>query len=179
MDIEKAQKVIDETVGSQFVVYKIEDSEKYGFAHYKHRDCDMDDQRGRLVGVGPVIFIKETGEYRLLGALESMDYLQPEQECPVVVLPSLEEIKEKIIRHKFVNDGDIFDLQSYWEDKFGDPDMNLTYYKGFDFRNFTNLGSSNKDFLAFIKSLWTELQLPFEITDENQLVLSRRKLPKI
>lgn len=175
MDITKAQKVVDETVGTKFVIHKTEDSEKYTFAYYKHRDYNYDDQRGRLIGVGPVVFIKETGEYKLLGSGEMVlgDYFDFNQDFKESSPLNFDEIMAKIIRHKYVNDDDVFELQLYWEGKFGASNLSLEYNRGLDFRNYLVVNSPNRDFLNFIKFCWTELRLPFEIQNEEKILLSR------
>ena len=174
MNVEIAQKVVDETVGLNYVIYETEDSEKYTFAYYKHRDYDFDDQRGHLIGVGPVVFIKETKQYRLLGSGEMVlgDYFNHKQNFKEVKL-SFDEIMAKIIRHKYVNEDDVFDLQRCWESEFGDSHLSLSYNKDFDFRNYLLISSSNPEFLKFLTNYFTKMSLTFELKNEEEILLSR------
>jgi hypothetical protein len=173
MNLKKAQKIIDEIVGINYVIYKTEDSEKYTFAYYKHRNYDYDDDRGRLVGVGPVVFIKETGEYKLLGSGEMLlgDYFDFKNNFEKPSPLNFDEIMAKVIRRKYVNDADVFELKNDWENKFGDSDLRLSY--GVDWKNYLIVNSSNPEFLNFIKSFWTKLNLNFEIQNEKEILLSR------
>ncbi|POS00667.1 hypothetical protein Q361_1336 [Flavobacterium croceum DSM 17960] len=175
MNLKKAQEIIDEIIGENYVIYKTEDSEKYTFAYYKHLNYDCDDQRGRLIGVGPVVLIKETGEYKLLGSGEMVfgDYFDFNQNFEEPIPLNSEEIMAKIIRHKYVNEDDMFELQIDWESKFGDSNLSITYRKEIDFKKYLVINSQNMEFLNFIKLFWTKLGLNFEVLTEQEILLSR------
>ncbi|MBE8724725.1 hypothetical protein [Flavobacterium hungaricum] len=182
MDLEKVKQIIDEKLGSEYVVFETEDSEKYTFAYYKHRDYGLEDDRGRLVGTGPVVFVKETGEHKLLSSGDCIygdyfDFREEVEEEPFV-LPSLEQIKESILRRNFVNSEDLFFLEENWKQQFEDPSMALTGKKDMDFTNFLLVKSKNSSFLDFIKEYWLGLDLDFEMLDDEQLML-RRVNPKL
>ncbi len=61
--------IIDQ-LGVNYVLYTIEETSKYIFGFWKHIDYEHGYERGGLIGPGPVVFIKETKEYKMLGSGE-------------------------------------------------------------------------------------------------------------
>lgn len=177
MNIQKAQSIINEELGTDFVIYETSDSEKYSFAFYKHKDYELDDDRGRLIGVGPVVLIKETGVYKLLSSGEIVmgDYFDLEGESEDEKIPDYDEIKENILRRNYVNHDDVSFLSENWRNQFVDPSMFITGYKGMDFRNFILVECENKDFINFITEYWRDLNLSFEMVSESKIMLKRSK----
>lgn len=176
MHIKFAQIVVDKGIGSNYVIYKVEETEKYIFAYYKHQFYDIDDERGHLIGVGPVVFIKETSEYKLLGSGEILfgDYFDFEDEIKEEKIPDFKEIKNGILRRKYVSNKDIFDLEYNWDRKFNDKsNVGLTFRREINFEQFLILNSSNKEFLNFIEKYWLELNLDFQKVNDGQVILKR------
>ncbi len=62
------QNLINETIGPEYEIHKISDSNKYVFISWKHRNYYIDDERGHRIGVGPIVYNKTTKEYKLLGS---------------------------------------------------------------------------------------------------------------
>lgn len=177
MDAEKAQKIITEGIGPDYVIYKIDETEKYSFAYYKHQNYYLDDERGRMIGVGPVVFIKETGEYKLLGSGEVIfggyfDFSE-EVEPEPFQNPSLEQIKKDILRRNYVNMDDLSFLEINWIEQFENPSMTITFQRGSDFNKFIIAKSKNSSFLDFLKEFWSDLNLDFEMIAEDELMLCR------
>lgn len=178
MDVEKVQKIITEGIGPDYVIYKIDNTEKYSFAYYKHQNYYLDDERGRLIGVGPVVFIKETGEYKLLGSGECImgdyfDFNEEEEEEPFQI-PSFEQIKKDILRRNYVNMDDLSFLVINWKEQFGDPSVEMIFQRGSDFGKFIIAKSENSSFLNFLKEYWLDLNLNFELIAADQLMLCRK-----
>ncbi len=180
MDTKLAQKIIDEEIGSDYTIYKVEDSEKYTFAYYKHKYYEDDDERGHLVGVGPVAFNKETKEYKLLSSGDILcgDYFDfqknIQQDSQEPEFPDFDEIKKGILRRKYVNSDDIFYLGIHWDKQFEDKsDVHLTFNKEIDFKQFLIASSSNKDFLSFMEEYWRDLNLDSQKKDDNHIILRR------
>jgi hypothetical protein len=64
---------------------------------WKHKIYDMDDERGHIIGSGPVVYDKATKEYRVLGSREWFD----EDICQLF---ETDETKEKIKDHEYLMD---------------------------------------------------------------------------
>jgi hypothetical protein len=177
MDLEKAQKIIDEAIGSEYIIFKTEDSERYTFAYYKHRNYDLDDERGHLVGSGPVVFKKQTSEHILLSSSDCIygdyfDFREPAEEEPFQN-PSFEQIKKDILRRNYVNSDDVHSIEFNWKEQCEDPFMRLHWQKEIDYNRFLIVNSKNSSFLDFLKVFWSELNLDFEMTAEDELLLCR------
>ncbi len=70
IDSRIVQEIIEKEISSDFEIYKYFDTEPYVIIFWKHKKYDIDDERGKIIGPGPVIFDKKKNEYRLLGSGE-------------------------------------------------------------------------------------------------------------
>ncbi|EZH75756.1 hypothetical protein ATO12_02915 [Aquimarina atlantica] len=128
---EKFREMIIDTLGSNYTLHAIEETSKYVFGFWKHVDYEHDDERGMLVGPGPVVFIKESKEYKNLGSGDLVygDYYDEfrEEENDDDGWLSVTEIKEGILRRKFVNEHDIVNMIFKMNQEFGEYKYELDH----------------------------------------------------
>ncbi|TDW47294.1 hypothetical protein EV144_105313 [Flavobacterium sp. 270] len=172
------QKIIDVEISPDFIIDNIYDTQKYIFIGYKHRNYDEDDERGHLVGIGPIVYNKETGEYKLLGSGEYMagdyiDYLRDTNAENEIPAKSLEQIISRIKQRKYVNADDHFFFMEIIEKEHPEftsvitHDRNLNLSEHFIFKS-ENLIIQNK-----IIAYWKIFNFPYQIRNQNEIVLWR------
>ncbi|MCX6316261.1 MAG: hypothetical protein NTW29_03165 [Bacteroidetes bacterium] len=132
IDISLVQRIIEEEISPDFEIHEYFDTKPFVIIFWKHKEYDIDDERGQVVGPGPVIFDKQKNEYRLLGSGEWFygdyaDLLEPSEEDiqhrqdydylmglldgkendkPRTDL-LIEKIKQKIVKRQYVNTEEI------------------------------------------------------------------------
>ena len=180
----KVQKLINETIGSEYEINEISDTSKYVFISWKHKDYEIDDERGYRIGVGPVAFNKITKEYKLLGSGDMLDeeyhkYLfenleEKEQEFEV---PKKEEIKHNILRRKYVNDEDIFFLIENFKADFGDLDCFLSFMEDVDPSSQAVVNLDNKKAIDYFKEFWNDIDFNYSLISESKIILNKTPVP--
>ncbi|KUJ61007.1 hypothetical protein AR687_14870 [Flavobacteriaceae bacterium CRH] len=174
IDRDLVQEMINNSVGNDYVINEFIDSSKYLFITYKHRDFYDDDERGQLIGPGPIVYHKETKEYKTSGSGEFVcgeyfGYLN-ENDDYVEKQWSVEEIKNDIIRRKFVNHDDIWNLALLFVGENGDSGS-MTKNRNYNLILHTIYYSSNIDVILYFERLWIELNLKYEVLNPNQILL--------
>ena len=132
IDTQIVQEIIEREISSDFEMSDYYDTDKYIIIFWKHKNYYADDERGQFVGPGPIIFDKQTKEYRLLGSAEwfygdyadalpqteenekyrkdynyIMGLLDSEENDIAYTELLIENIKEKIVMREFANYEDI------------------------------------------------------------------------
>jgi hypothetical protein len=174
IDRDLVQEMINNSVGNDYVINEFIDSSKYLFITYKHRDFYDDDERGQLIGPGPIVYHKETKEYKTSGSGEFVcgeyfGYLN-ENDNYVEKQCSVEEIKNDIIKRKFVNHDDIWNLALLFVGENGDSGS-MTKNRNYNLILHTIYYSSNIDVILYFERLWIELNLKYEVLNPNQILL--------
>lgn len=185
IDREKVQKIIDEQISSDFIAdfENIIDTEKYIFINYKHKSYEADDERGHLIGVGPVVFNKETQEYQLLGSGEYIfgdyrDYLPEFEEQETMedffALP-IQEIVNRIQKREFVNQDDCFYFLNLMEKEFPEFKGGISMNRTVNAREHFLFNHENPEYRTRIVKFWDLTGFPYLIRNEKEIVLGRVK----
>ncbi|TDO77298.1 hypothetical protein EV143_10459 [Flavobacterium chryseum] len=174
IDRDLVQEMINNSVGSEYVIHEFIDSSKYLFITYKHRDFYADDERGQLIGAGPIVYHKETKEYKTSGSGdfvcgEYFGYLN-ENDDYVEKQWSVEEIKNDIVRRKFVNEDDIWNLALLFIGENGDSGS-MTKNRNYNLLLHNIYRSDNTEVILYFEELWIELDLKYEVLNPNQILL--------
>lgn len=174
IDRDLVQEMINNFVGSNYVINEFIDSSKYLFITYKHRDFYADDERGKLIGSGPIVYHKETKEYKTSGSGdfvcgEYVGYLN-ENDDYVEKKWSVEEIKNDIVRRKFVNEDDIWNLALLFIGENGDSGS-MTKNRNYNLLLHNIYRSDNTEVILYFEKLWIELNLKYEVLNPNQILL--------
>lgn len=183
IDREKVQRIIDEEIGTNFIAdfENIIDTEKYIFISRKHRFYAKDDERGNLIGVGPIIYNKETKEYKLLGSGEYIfgdyiDYLPEYEEQETLedffALP-IEEVVNRIQKREFVNQDDCFYFFNLIEKEFPEFKAGISMNRSVNPREHFLLIDENESHRTKIIEYWELIGFPYHIRNEKEIVLGR------
>jgi hypothetical protein len=169
------QKMINDSIGDDYVINKFIDTSKYVFITYKHKDFYEDDERGKLIGPGPIVYNKETKEYKTSGSGEFVcgeysGYFDEGDEYIEKEL-SLEEIKSNILRRKFVNEDDIGYLEFIYVKRKGNFKSYLTKNRNYNLMLHSIYCSENLDSVLYFENIWIELELKYEMISPNEIVL--------
>jgi len=183
IDRDKVQKLINETIGSQYIIHTLHETKKFIFINWKHKDYELDDERGHRIGVGPVVFNKLTKEYKLSGSGEliSGEYEEifddsnenNEQEFKT---PSILEIKAGILRRQYVNSDDIGFLGINLEKEIGNLQYSQTWIRELvDYSNYAVIETNNQ--IAFDRTIefWKEIGFQYNVISESELFVWRIK----
>ncbi len=184
MNIDKkiVQKLIEEVLGSEFMINGIHDSSKYIFVDWKHKKYDADDERGHRIGVGPVAYNKLTKEYKLLGSGEMihgdyMDYLNEGVEEHDDEIPSLEQIKAGILRRQYVNSEDIGYLGYILEQELGSLKFYSTWVNELKDEPHEVINTDNKEAVKRLINFWNEIGFEYRKKSESELIIWKEKKP--
>lgn len=183
IDREKVQRIIDEEISTNFIAdfESIIDTEKYIFINYKHNVYQPDDERGHLIGVGPIIYNKETKEYILLGSGEYifgdyMDYLPEYEEQETLedffALP-VQEVVNRIQKREFVNQDDCFYFFNLIEKEFPEFNGYITMHRDFKLSEHFLFDYENHIFREKIIGFWELISFPYLIKNKKEIILGR------
>ncbi|WP_456313982.1 hypothetical protein [Pseudomonas shirazensis] len=176
IDRDLVQEMINNSVGSDYVINEFIDSSKYLFITYKHKDFYADDERGQLIGPGPIVYHKETKEYKTSGSGdfvcgEYFGYLNEKNNDYVEKQWSVEEIKNNILRRKFANEDDIGNLGVLYSNENEDVSFHLTKNRNYNLSLHSIYCSDNTDSILYFERLWIEFNLKYEVLNPNQILL--------
>lgn len=183
IDRELVQKILDEELGGNYVIDSILDTEKYIFIDYKHKTYKNGDERGHLIGVGPVVLNKETGEYKLLGSGDYivgdyMDYLPEAEETETLedfFAKPVEEIIKGIHDREFVNDEDYFYFLYLIEKEFPGFNGYITLDRNLNLGEHYLFDQENPEHRQMIIGSWELIGFPYFIRNEKEIVMGRVK----
>ncbi|MCD0470895.1 hypothetical protein [Flavobacterium sp. JAS] len=175
IDRDLVRKMIDDSIGGDYVIDEFINSSKYIFITYKHKEFDDDDERGKLIGPGPIVYNKESKEYTTSGSGEFVcgkysGYLDGFKEYIEKEL-SFEEIKSNILRRKYVNHDDIWYLELIYKKGKGDFKSYLTKNRNYNLMLHSIYCSEDLDSIAYFENIWIELKLKYEIISPNEILL--------
>lgn len=95
IDLNYVQKLIEKEISPDFEIREYFDTQDMVIFFWKHKRYDIDDERGRIIGYGPVVYDKAKNEYRVLG---SRDWFSEE----ISLLFETEETKERMRDHHYL-----------------------------------------------------------------------------
>ena len=169
------QEMINDFVGTDYVIHEFIDSSKYVFITYKYKEFYEDDERGKLIGSGPIVYNKETKEYKTSGSDDFVcgEYSDcfDELEEDVKKELSSEEIKSNILRREFVNHDDIWDLEIIFKKGKRDFNSHLTKNRNYNLSLHSIYCSESLDSILYFENIWIELGLKYEILNPNEILL--------
>lgn len=95
IDLNYVQKLIEKEISPDFEIREYFDTQDMVIFFWKHKRYAIDDERGRIIGYGPVVYDKAKNEYRVLG---SRDWFSEE----ISLLFETEETKERMSDHHYL-----------------------------------------------------------------------------
>lgn len=194
IDRQAVQEIIDKEISPDFEILDYCDTDKYIIISWKHRNYDKDDERGWIVGPGPVIFDKQSKEYRLLGSAEwfygdyaegipeteesnkhlkdynyIMGLLDDEEENIEHTAILIENIKGKIVKREFVNQNDIDFLSILTGARRYKSEFEPKVY-GKNYHDATLLVFDNAKARKKLIEIWESIDFKSEIISDTELV---------
>lgn len=174
------QKIIDENIGLDFTVSTITDTSKYIFIYYKHKIYEVDDVRGRIIGTGPIVFNKETNEYKLLDSGEYIwgdyiDYLPKANEISQSdkKIETFDNIIATIKKRNYINDEEYWYFLEILEKEYNDFQACIRLDRNLNLSNHFLFEYANAEHKNRIIEIWKAIQFPFKIRNKKEIVLCR------
>ena len=175
---EKFQEMIIDRLGVNYTLHTIEETSKYIFGFWKHVEYEYDDERGGLTGPGPVIFIKETKEYKMLGSGELVygdyfDEFREEEKDDDDGWQSIAEVKEGILRRKYVNEHDMVNIIFKINQEFGGYEYQLDHVDWRKPEETFVFISDHKKVQEKIALFLEDLDISYTIKEETKIIFNR------
>ncbi|WBX98975.1 hypothetical protein [Chryseobacterium gambrini] len=70
IDLNFAQQIIEKEISPDFKIAEYFDTEEMIISFWTHKIYYPDDERGHIIGSGPLVYDKTTKEYRVMGSGE-------------------------------------------------------------------------------------------------------------
>jgi len=173
------QKMIEDKIHPDYKIFKCYDTEPYVFIFWKHKEYDKDDERGMLIGVGPIVFDKEKKDYTILGSGSNNNhyyqYLPDNLFEEYSITNTFESIKTGILRRKYVNTDDVDRLCQMITNGWGSVDFDILYPSGYDIENNLVVVLKDKKHQEIIINFWQEIDRPYQILSDTEILLWRKK----
>ncbi|WP_276965533.1 hypothetical protein [Chryseobacterium sp.] len=199
IDTQIVKEIIEKEISTDFEMSNYYDTEKYIIIFWKHKKYDADDERGIIVGPGPILFDKQSKEYRLLGSAEwfygdyadaiprteeseehwkdynyIMGLLDDEENNAGYTELLIENIKQKIVKRKFANYEEIDFLSILtgarrYKSPFDPQNFGENYHDAV-ILTFDNTIAQKK-----LVEIWKSIDFKYEIISPTELLLWKIK----
>lgn len=182
---EHAEKIIEDIFKGEYIATEEKESKSYFFVSYKHKLYDEDDDRAVRVGVGPLVFYKSTGEYKVSGTDDILGdtfegemreaYGYSDEAGTISVKPSIPEILAGVERRKYVNLLDVHFILEDLNNKYPGIDNTITQLRrDIPYSKYFIFISNNPEYIKAITGLWDSFGFRYHWVD-NDLLLHRSK----
>jgi hypothetical protein len=199
IDRELVQHLIETEISPDFEMDKWYDSGPYIIISWKHKRYSRDDERGMIVGPGPMVYFKAKKEYRILGSGEWFygdyaDFLDPglfaeEKRKNNVISNLLDEvevgeekvqeivndIKAAILKRDYINSDDINDLCILFGVARGTAPFNMTRHPGYNREIHLMVVFNNQEVHKKLIAFWEEIGFGYVIVSGTELVLFKTR----
>lgn len=199
IDTALVQHLIETGVGPDYEIGTWHDTEPYIIIFWKHKVYSEDDERGQLVGCGPVVYFKTEQEYRLLGSGEWFygdyaDYLDPElftesnrkhdilmglldgnKEEAHVVEELINDRKVAILKRDYINTDDIDSLCILFEGRRLFDPFDMVTNPDYESINHVMVVFNNEEGHKKLIAFWQEIGFGYVIVSDTELVLFKTR----
>jgi len=195
IDRELVQQLIETEISRDCEISTLHDADPYIIIFWKHRMYSNDDERGQLVGCGPVVYFKAEKEYRVLGSGEWFygnyaNYLDPvlfvESNRKNDIISSLldgneveneavreivNDIKAAILKRDYINSDDINSLCILFGAGRDTAPFNMTWHPNYSRESHTMVVFNNQEAHKKLIAFWKEIGFRYEIVSDTELAL--------
>ncbi|WP_394674349.1 hypothetical protein [uncultured Chryseobacterium sp.] len=185
IDLDRVQQIIEKEISPDFKISRYFDTEDMVIYFWTHKEYDPDDERGWIIGSGPVIYDKKTKAYRVMGSREWFS----EEICKLFETEEgkermndhdytrslIEKIKANILRRKYVNSEDVDFLSILTGARRIDKEFNLISKPQWKFEEHIVVVSDNPVAQEKLMKIWKEIDFDCKLLSENELLLFRKK----
>lgn len=198
INLDYVQKFIEKEISPDFEVHQYFDIKDFVVFLWKYKQYDKDDERGRIIGYGPVIYDKAQDEYRVMGSGERLsedirkifeseeskerrrdhDYLMglfENQEDTIHSAALIEKIKANIRRRKYVNSEDIDFLSILTGARRIDREFDMIFKPEWKDRKHIVVVSNLQPAKEKLIQIWREIGFEYKELAENELLLFQIK----
>lgn len=199
IDLDYVQQIIEKEISPDFKISRYFDTEDLVIYFWKHKEYDSDDERGRIIGSGPVVYDKKTKEYRVMGSREwfseeicklfeteegkermndhdyVMSLFENGEENPDYSHSLIEKIKANILRRKYVNSEDVDVLSIITGARRIDKEFDLIGKPKWKYEEHIVVVSDNIVAREKLMKIWKEIDFDCKLLSENELLLFRIK----
>lgn len=199
IDLDLAQQFLEKEISPDFKIAEYFDIEDMIIFFWTHKRYDPDDERGHIIGFGPLVYNKATKEYRVMGSREwfseeicrlfetekskesrrDHDYLmslfENVQENAAYTNSLIEKIKSSILRRNYVNSEDVDFLSILTGARRIDKKFNLIRKREWKYEEHIVVVLDNSIAKEKLINIWKEIDLNYKILSETELLLFRIK----
>jgi len=201
IDLNYVQELIEKEIGPDFEIREYFDTKDMVIYFWKHKIYDIDDERGRIIGSGPVVYDKATKEYRVLGSREwfseevcrlfetderkererermkDHDYLmtlfESNEEDPDYSSSLTKKIKANILRRNYINSEDVDFLSILTGARRLDKEFDMMRKPEWNHTDHCVVVSDDHDAKEKLINIWKEISFGYKILSETELLLFR------
>lgn len=199
IDRELVQHLIETEISPDFEIHEWYDTVPYIIISWKHKMYSKDDERGQLLGPGPVVYFKAKKEYRVLGSGDWFygdyaDYLDPglfaEEKRKNHIISSLldedevaeekvqeivNDIKAAILKRDYSNSDDINDLCILFGAGRGTASFNMTWHPGYNRESHLMVVFNDEEAHKKLIAFWQQIGFRYEVVSATELVLFKTR----
>lgn len=173
------QKIIEEEINPNYTIFKYYDTEPYTFIFWKHKKYDKDDERGKLIGVGPVVYDKKLKNYTVLGSGSNNEHyykhLPDNLFAEYTIINTYESIKAGILRRKYVNTDDVDRLCQIITNGWGYADFDMYYSQDYDVKDHIIVVLKDKNQQEELLNFWNEINYNYKRLSATEILLWKEK----
>ncbi|WP_144281857.1 hypothetical protein [Chryseobacterium echinoideorum] len=173
------QKMIEDKIHPDYKIFKLYDTQPYIFIFWKHKKYDKDDERGMLIGVGPIVYDKEKKDYTILGSGSNNEHYYKHLPKNLFeeyrVINSFESIKAGILRRKYVNTDDIDRLCQIITNGWGYTDFDIYSPSGYSIETHSVVVLKDKIHQEILIDFWNKINYQYEIINDTEILLWKIK----
>lgn len=197
IDLDFAQQIIEKEISPDFKIAEYFDTEEMIIFFWTHKIYDPDDERGHIIGSGPLVYDKTTKEYRVMGSGEWFSeeicklfeteerkerthdhyYIMklfenlPEDTAYTNLL--IEKIKSNILRRNYVNSDDVDLLSILTGARRIDKEYDLIFRREWKHEEHIIVVSDDSIAKEKLIAIWKEIGYEYKILSYNELLLFR------
>ncbi|UEQ74500.1 hypothetical protein [Chryseobacterium arthrosphaerae] len=197
IDLKYVQALIEIEISPDFEIREYFDTTDMVIVFWKHKIYDTDDERGHIIGAGPVVYDKTTKEYRVLGSREwfseeicrlfetdetkermqdheyLMNLFENNEEDSVYSSLLTEKIKASILRRNYINSEDIDFLSILTGARRLDKKFDMKSKPEWNHTDHCVVVSGDREAKEKLISIWKEINFGYQILSETELLLFR------
>ncbi|BEV04518.1 hypothetical protein [Chryseobacterium gambrini] len=199
IDLNFAQQIIEKEISPDFKIAEYFDTEEMIIFFWTHKIYDPDDERGHIIGSGPLVYDKTTKEYRVMGSgewfseeicklfeteerkekIDDHDYImklfENLQEDTAYTNSLIEKIKSNILRRNYVNSDDVDLLSILTGARRIDKEYDLIFRREWKHEEHIIVVSDDSIAKEKLIAIWKEIGYEYKILSDNELLLFRLK----
>lgn len=199
IDLNYVQELIEKEISPDFEIREYFDTQDSVIFFWKHKRYAIDDERGHIIGYGPLVYDKVKNEYKVLGSRDwfseeisqlfetdetkerllnhhyLMDLFENSGEDLAYSKSLTEKIKNRIIRRNYINSEEVDFLSILTGARRLDKEFDLILKKEWIDTAHTVVVSEDHKAKEKLMTIWEELGFEHKTLSDTELLLFRNK----